>query len=117
MRRRRLLLGAGLLALLVVSVGTALVLLAPTNRISPEGAGCINQGMEMEEVVETLRQRPSIVTGGSFGHSAAWDGDNGTISVDFKRSPDGQLRVCRSARFTPHEPRPLHDRLRRLLPW
>ena len=119
MRRRRLLLGAGLFMLLAVAVALYSWLSLP-----PSPAARIRPGMTQEEVGEALNQEPGPYPirvgvkvqeeeGRQEGLNERWYFPNGYVEVQY----DSAGRV-RGAEFEPDEPPTTFlDRLRRLLPW
>jgi hypothetical protein len=116
MPRRRLLLGAGALALLGLAAWTWL--LVPPDPISPEGAARIREGMTIEEVEGVLGGGKAFLEypSGLLHSTAVWEGDGGLVTVYFV-GRDSESRVSGTAEFTRREPRRFLDRLRRLLPW
>jgi hypothetical protein len=112
MRWRRLLVGAGLLA--VVSIGLMLpVQLRHLDSISPEDVGRIVPGMTVGEVEATFgRKADDVLLGWNFEHHV-WLGDYGSVLVTFS-SGDRATK----AEFNPEWRRPgITDRLRDWLGW
>jgi hypothetical protein len=84
MRRRRLMLGVGLVTLVLAGTGSALLLLAPPDPISPEGAARIEVGMTEEDVERVLGgEKAGFGIGGLWHWTAAWGGDDGEVVVCF----------------------------------
>jgi hypothetical protein len=113
MSRRRLLLGAGLLALLSLGWMVSARLLWP-DPVCPEAVERITVGMTAGEVEATFgRGADDVIPGRNFDHYR-WLGASGSVWVTFDLT-DG--RATR-AEFNPEWRRPsFADRLRRLPPW
>jgi hypothetical protein len=107
---------AGVLAL--VGLAALTWLLVPPDPFSPEGAARIREGMTIEEVEGVLGGRKAFLEypSGHLHSTAVWGDDGGSITVYLVQN-DSEFRVSGAALFTRREPRPLLDRLRRLLPW
>jgi hypothetical protein len=70
--------------LVLAGTGSAFLLLAPPDPISPEGAARIKVGMTEEEVEKVLSgEQASFGIGGDWHWTAAWRGDDGGIVVHF----------------------------------
>jgi hypothetical protein len=125
-RRRRFLLGAGLLALLGVAIWTML----PRPGISKANFDRLRQGMTQEDVEVVLgppsgtspsRPIPGYAEmayrtwhgGGKEKRTFCWEGGSRTIIVGFQAS--GQ--VCWAVWYAVPPGGTPFDRLRRLLPW
>jgi hypothetical protein len=130
MRRRRLLLAAGLLALL----GVAGLLLAwltphPGAGITKENYERIREGMTFAEVEAILgpegyqTKRPLIVPVSGPTFPRWWIGDDAIITIEFgpkgwgpPTPPFAEWQVT-NKHYAERPPEPFLDRLRRLLPW
>jgi hypothetical protein len=113
MRRRRLLLGVGLMAL--VSLGLMLpVSIRHPDSVSPEDVGRIVPGMTVGEVEATFgRKADDVWPGWNFDHHV-WLGDYGSVWVTFSSGDDRATK----AEFNPEWRRPgIADRLRDWLGW
>jgi hypothetical protein len=121
MCRRRLLLGTGALALLGLLAGAfaALAQRIPADPISPEGAAHIAPGMTEAQVEKVLgRRKPESSVGVIPNYTSIWVGESGHLAVHFSCGCwDSEPRASGPASFIPFPPRPLLDRLRRLLGW
>ena len=118
MRRRRLLLGAGALALLGLA-GLVTWDAVPRPGVTRANGERIQEGMTEEQVVAILGRapdrHPAVVPGYAApgtARAAYWKGDNGYITVTFT---EGGI-VTRTISSWGPEPG-LLDRLCRLLPW
>jgi hypothetical protein len=128
-RRRRLLLGAGALALLGLAAGLVVCLAYPRPCVTAENFRRLRLGMTRPQV-ERLLGPPRGA--GAVDYSLVWEGDGVRITLDFSEPGGGgilgmgDLTFLRTgARESVRLPASLGgddeetflDRLRRLLPW
>ena len=86
MRRRRLLLGAGVLALLGLAVGLVVWPARPRPRVTTENFRRLRLGMSRRQV-ERILGPPHCA--GAVVHSLVWEGDGVRVTLDFSESGGG----------------------------
>jgi hypothetical protein len=129
MRRRRLLLRAGVLALLGLAAGLAVWLAYPRPRVTPENFRRLRLGMTRPQV-ERILGPPHRA--GAVVYSLLWEGDGVRVTLDFSEPGGGgtldmgdltflRTGVRESVRLPASlggdDEETFLDRLRRLFPW
>jgi hypothetical protein len=119
MRRRRLLLGAGLLALLgLAGLVLAAWLTRPQPGVTEENYGRITYGMTLAEVQGLLGGEAEEWTPMGNTLIGTWRRDGLTVYVSFQGGRVWQrARMKDGQGWSEMPPGPFPDRLRHLLPW